>query len=268
MPDSLTPKQARAALEAAGVADLPALIELERHGDRWLAFLAGGRLAVFTTTDGRARVIRERAVLRALERRCSFAAPRILAEAPDGNCDVREMVPGPHATDAAYARVHDDDASARKVGMALGRMIAELHTEVRAADLTMTLPSIPEWPEPRTWIRDRLPRVIDDSALNAAADRIIARFEDAGPAGRASDRVLVHTDLGLHNVAIDPVTLEVHGIFDWEGACWSDRHLDFRHLVFDLQSHPLFWHSARASIPASHGAAARSPKTCTGHALP
>jgi aminoglycoside phosphotransferase (APT) family kinase protein len=82
--------------------------------------------------------------------------------------------------------------------------------------------------------------VIDDPTLEAAADRIIAQFEDSEPAGSPADRVLVHTDLGLHNVSIDADTLTVHGIFDWEGACWSDRHFDFRHLVFDADHHPLF----------------------------
>jgi hypothetical protein len=26
----------------------------------------------------------------------------------------------------------------------------------------------------------------------------------------------------------------VHGLFDYEGAAWADRHHDFRYLAFDL----------------------------------
>lgn len=77
------------------------------------------------------------------------------------------------------------------------------------------------------------PYVLDDAALEAASDRVIAQFEDAEPAGASTERVLVHTDLGLHNVSIHADTLTVRGIFDWEGACWSDCHFGFRHRVFD-----------------------------------
>jgi Ser/Thr protein kinase RdoA (MazF antagonist) len=150
------------------------------------------------------------------------------------------MVPGVHATFAVYARVRDDVANAERVGRTLGEMIAELHTRIRATDIPTHLPSMPEWPQPRAWIRERLPHVIDDQALRDAADRIIARFDDSSPAGSPSDRVLVHTDLGLHNISIDADSLAVHGIFDWETACWSDRHFDFRHLLLGEDSNPLF----------------------------
>ena len=238
--DLLNPEQVCQGLEILGAPSAMADIRLERHEDRWFAFLPGDRLAVFPLPAARALAACERSVLRALARRCSFVAPRILAEAPDGSCDLRAMVPGTHATYAVYARVRDDTANATKVGRVLGGMIAELHTQVRSADLAVPLPVTPNWPEPRDWIRERLPHVIDDAALAAAADRIIAQLEDSGIAGQAADRVLVHTDLGLHNIAIDPDSLTVHGIFDWEAACWSDRHLDFRHLVLNATRHPLF----------------------------
>lgn len=236
----MSPERAQAALEALGAPFRLDDIRLQLRDDRWYAFLPGHRLAVFpVSTVATARVARERAVLRALEERCSFHAPRVLAAAPDGSCDLRSMVPGAHATFAVYARVRDDVANAERVGKALGNMIAELHTRVRATDLATPLPSVPEWPKSRAWIRERLPRVIDDPSLEAAADRVVATFEDSQPAG-LSDRVLVHTDLGLHNISIDTDTLTVHGIFDWESACWSDRHLDFRHLLFGGDREPLF----------------------------
>lgn len=245
--DLLTPEGARAALDALGAPCRLEDIQLQLRNDRWFAFLPGHRLAVFPASAASVeRVARERAVLRALETRCSFNAPRMLAAAADGSCDVRTMVPGIHATDAVHARIFHDAASAQQVGTVLGAMIAELHTRVRHTDLATPLPSMPEWPESRAWVRKRLPQVIDDRTLGAAAERIITRFENAEPAGALADRVLVHTDLGLHNISIDANTLVVHGIFDWEGACWSDRHFDFRHLVFDAE-HPSLFDAAVAA---------------------
>lgn len=48
-----------------------------------------------------------------------------------------------------------------------------------------------------------------------------------------SDRVLVHADVGLHNLAIDAASLAVAGLFDYDDAAWADRHYDFRYLLFD-----------------------------------
>jgi hypothetical protein len=73
-------------------------------------------------------------------------------------------------------------------------MIAEVHSSIRAMDASEWLPRVPEWPEARDSVRDRLPHVVDDRALHAAADRVISGYE----------------------AVIDPVTVRVSGIFDWE----------------------------------------------------
>jgi hypothetical protein len=49
-----------------------------------------------------------------------------------------------------------------------------------------------------------------------------------------ADRALVHTDVGFHNMAIDAISLEVRGLFDYEGAAWADCHHDFRYLLYDF----------------------------------
>ena len=50
---------------------------------------------------------------------------------------------------------------------------------------------------------------------------------------------MVHTDLGLHNIAVDPATLTVCGLFDYECAAWADGHHDFRYFVFDYGRYEL-----------------------------
>ena len=70
-----------------------------------------------------------------------------------------------------------------------------------------------------------------DPQLIGGADAVLSRYEDL--VIPEADRALVHTDVGFHNLAIDPTTLKVCGLFDYEGAAWADRHHDFRYLVFD-----------------------------------
>ncbi len=95
--------------------------------------------------------------------------------------------------------------------------------------------------------------MIDGRALHGAVDRIIARFEDSQDVVPDAERVVEHSDLGVHNILIDRDTLAVRGIFDWEGTCWADRHVDFRHLVFDGDEHHLF-DAARGAYEARAGA--------------
>ena len=118
-------------------------------------------------------------------------------------------------------------------GPAIGRALAilvEQHTRLASADVAGWLPARVAWPEPGDQVRSRLARVIDDPKLVGRLDRVFRAYEQV--AAQADDRVLVHGDLGLHNIAVDPVTAEVRGVFDYDGAAWADRHYDFRYLIF------------------------------------
>ncbi len=55
----------------------------------------------------------------------------------------------------------------------------------------------------------------------------------------AGERVLAHADLGLHNLAIEPASKQVRGVFDYEGAAWADRHHDFRYPLLDIPDEPI-----------------------------
>lgn len=46
---------------------------------------------------------------------------------------------------------------------------------------------------------------------------------------------MIHGDVGLHNLALDPETDVINGIFDYDSAAWADRHHDFRYLLFDVE---------------------------------
>jgi hypothetical protein len=228
-PASLTTEGACAALREAGLDLAPAEVSVQRRDDRWAVALPGGRMAWFPATEqARARLAVERKVLRLLAERCTFAAPRILFGSPAG-FDVRAIVPGLIDPSGIYQRTRHDRALARDTGRAIGGILVQQHTRVAAADVAGWLPQRVAWPEPRAWIVERLPDVVDDVPLIAAIDEMLAAYEalSIDPA----DRVLVHGDVGLHNLAFDPATLEVRGAFDYDGAAWDDRHHDFRYLV-------------------------------------
>jgi aminoglycoside phosphotransferase (APT) family kinase protein len=218
------------ALQEAGLVLTPAELRIERRDDRWAVALPGERMAWFAVdSKGAERLAVERKVLRLLADRCSFSAPRILFESTSG-FDVRALVRGLCDPWNMYERTKTDTGLARRIGRAIGAILIEQHTLITNADVAGWLPKHVSWPEPGNWIRERLPRVVEDPQLIGTLDAVFHAYEQV--CVQADDLVLVHGDLGLHNIAVDPTTNEVRGVFDYDGAAWADRHHDFRYLIF------------------------------------
>ena len=178
---------------------------------------------------GEHRLATEARLLALLATRCSFAVPRVLFVGRDG-WQLRQMVPGACDPWGLFRRTRKDGALARRVGRGMGAILAAQHAAVSAADVAGWLPPRPPWPEPLEVLRSNLPRVVDDAGLLRRIEHALSRYEAAEAAD--ADRVLVHGDLGFHNIAVDPVADAVCGVFDYGDASWSDRHQDFRYLVF------------------------------------
>jgi len=227
---ALTVDSVCAALREAGLALSPAQVRVEAREDRWLVRLPDERLAWFpANAKGDALLAIERRILRLLAERCSFGVPRVLYESAQG-WDLRAAVPGVCDPWALYRRTLTDAALPRRLGAAIGAILIEQHTRVAHDDVVGWLPTRPAWPEPSERIRQSLPHVIDDRGLRAEIDRVLEAYDAVAVA--PDDRVLVHGDLGLHNIAVDPQTADVRGVFDYDGAAWADRHHDFRYLIF------------------------------------
>ena len=234
----MNPVLASTLMAAAGFPVAPGEIQVEAREERWLVRLPQGRLAWIARSHRGVDALRvERRVLRLLERRCAFTAPRVLFESTDGELDVRTVVPGIEDPWATYSLVQRDRRRGRRLGTAIGSILAEQHPLIGADDVADWLPSKPSWPEPRDRILERLPTVVDDRDLIARADEVMQKYENVIVDPR--DRVLVHTDVGFHNLGIDATATTVHGIFDYDAAAWADRHYDFRYLVFDLEGYEL-----------------------------
>lgn len=81
---TLTPAEASESLDAAGFRCPPSDVEIEAREERWLVRLPGHCMAWFAgSSSGLERLRAERRVLRLLEARCSFGAPRVLFESRD-----------------------------------------------------------------------------------------------------------------------------------------------------------------------------------------
>jgi Phosphotransferase enzyme family len=219
-------------LSRAGFPVDPLALRVEPREDCWAVWLPGDRMAWFPMNpEGERRLAVERRVLDLLAARCSFRAPRVV-HADEAGWQLRELVPGVCDPWPLFRRTRADRALARRIGRALGGILAEQHACARPDDLAGWLPDRLPWPEPSERLWAALPRVVTDPGLLRAIGRVLRRYEDAAGATALGDRVLLHGDLGLHNIALVPGTDDVAGVFDYDGAAYADRHQDFRYLVF------------------------------------
>jgi aminoglycoside phosphotransferase (APT) family kinase protein len=219
-------------LGRAGFPTEPEAVSVEVREERWAVTLPGDRMAWFPMNEAATkRLAVERRLLDLLAARCSFRAPRML-HADEAGWHLRELVPGLYDPWGLFRRVQAEPALARRIGQALGGILAEQHARIGPEDVAGWLPARLPWPEPSDQLRDRLRGVVMDAGLLRVIERVLKRYELQQDEAPADDRVLNHGDLGLHNIALVPDTDEVAGVFDYDGAAWADRHQDFRYLLF------------------------------------
>lgn len=232
MPIAATPPwvapSADAVIAALGLALPAAALRIEPRDDKFAAFLPDGRIAWFpTSAAGAEQLEREARVLELIARHCSFAVPRLLERGR--NWQLRQSVPGDVAPWERYQQLQNDTAFARNLGTQLGTMLADQHLSIPATSLTGWLPQRPSWPYPYPTIAANLPHVAPADLLPQALE-VLRRYEAA--CADTAAPVLVHSDLGLHNLAFAPDDT-VAGIFDYADAACADRHHNFRYLLFD-----------------------------------
>jgi aminoglycoside phosphotransferase (APT) family kinase protein len=224
--------EASARLSAAGFEVAIAELRPDPREERTMFAMPGARAAWFAGSDaGRVRLRHEARVLRLLAQRCSFEVPRVLFESADAALQVRALVPGNPTPFEWYRVAQSSPEKAREFGSSIGAILAEQHRRIQEVDVAGWSRRALLWPLPRPQVREALGRVVSDRVLGARCDRVLAMKEEVQVV--PSDCALVHGDLGFHNAVLDPDTLRVIGVYDYDGAGWVDRHYDFRYLVFD-----------------------------------
>jgi hypothetical protein len=228
----LTAATASRALCETGLSYPADVLHIAAREERWAVSLPDGHIAWFPASEtGARRLAVERRVLGLLADRCSFRVPKVLFASNSG-FDLRMMVPGQVDPWGLYHRCLADAGLARRIGRSLGAILVEQHTRVAQADVAGWLARQASWPESAISIQERLPGVVDDRGLVRRLEEVIEMYE--GTPVETDDCALVHGDFGLHNLATDPETNGINGVFDYDGAAWVDRHHDFRYLLFDI----------------------------------
>jgi len=246
----VTPAQVRDLITATTGEHL-ALDQLvpQRRDWRWLVELPGDRiLFIPTDTAGASRLANERRLLAALAPRIELAVPQVIG-AVDAALDLRTRVPGLSGA-PLFGRITQDPACAEPFGVDLARVLAGLHAAFSLAEVRdlVSPPRADTYPLAEPALRAVVPSLPDE--LRALADAALDRYAALPP----DDLVLVHNDVAIHNLAFDPVTLRVVGVFDFEGAACGGRHLDFKYVPSygpNITTHVLAHYRALTEIAIS-----------------
>ncbi len=200
---------------------------------RWVVPLPGQHIAfVADTAPARQRLARERQLLQQLADRVRFQVPRLEWVDPRGTWHIRRKVPGEPGltlTEATHhQRIGEEPAIAQRVGQRIGEILAELHRAFTLEEARQLAPMELPLATPLERLRVSLAIGIDDDALKAQVAQIFARFDALEL--EEGEVVLVHGDLGSHNVAFEAETSEVLGVYDFDAVACVDRHWDFKYL--------------------------------------
>jgi len=240
-----TMEEVRAALLQAGLVQDDGALKCDFGESRIAVWLPDERMAWFpATAEGRSLLAKERRVLRLLEAHCHFSAPRVLYEDPNG-WDLRRLVRGSVRPAGLWERIQRDSRFAHLFGEDLGRILAEQHACIPSTDLEGWLPRRPNWPRPEDL--PHLSQIVQDARL---LERINLALERRATV-QVDHPTLVHADLGLHNIVVDPDSLRVAGVIDYEGAVFGDRHQDFAYMVFQHLEEPMLEGALAVYEPAT-----------------
>lgn len=223
--DPVTPATVSAALRSlAGLKIPPHQITLRQRHGRWVGHLPDDRLVfVADTPAAAARLTREAKLLELLRSRVTFGLPRI--QCADSTLQVRIPVLGAQVGGEGRERIFAATPHAMRLADDLGRALAELHHALTNEEAEEIGPAYIDVLPESVVLRARLEGKLPDAHTAKALDRLLDLYGNGEP--RAQDFVLVHGDLWGGNMAVDPETGALRGLFDFDDSGLADRHIDF-----------------------------------------
>jgi aminoglycoside phosphotransferase len=202
-------------------------INLEWRTWRWVGQVADD-LIVFIPPSKEAgrRLSIEADLLDLVGRRTALHLPQVLYRHPDTGMQVRRKVPGvqiPPGEEPMFGVT----ANGLTLAKELGEAIADLHSSITQKEgLAIGLSAV----EPCRFSADLVAMLQAETAGTAQIDALqqLLTVHRNEPPSKA-DGVVVHGDIWRGNMAIDPTTERLIGLFDFDDCGLADRHFDLRY---------------------------------------
>lgn len=223
--------------------------------------LPGNRLALVADKPAAAaRLAREAKLLRLLGSRVSFGLPSIEHDGP--GLQVRMLVPGAQIGGEGRERAFAALPQATRLAHDLGSALAQLHRALTGEEAKQLGPANVDTLPTSDILRERLEGRLSDPTTARAFDRLLDRYTAYQP--HEDDIVFVHGDLWAGNMAVDPETGALNGLFDLDDSGLADRHVDF---MYFHSFGDAFTRRALAVYAAEGGPSARWEQVAIYHAV-
>jgi aminoglycoside phosphotransferase (APT) family kinase protein len=260
--ESVTPETVSAALRSrTGLNISPSKVRLEQRHGRWIVRLPDNGLAlVADTPSAAARLAREAKLLRLLGPRVSFGLPSIQYDGP--GLQVRTLVPGAQVGGEGRERDFAAGPQAMRLASDLGNALAQLHGALTRKEAEEFGPANIDTLRTADALRARLEGKFSEPITANTFDRLLDLYRAYEP--REDDLVLAHGDLWGGNMAVDPDSGALKGLFDLDDAGLADRHVDF---MYFHSFGDAFARRALASYAANSGQSASWEQVAIYHAV-
>lgn len=203
---------------------------------------------------------REAKLLRLLTPRVSFGLPSIEYDGPE--LQLRALVPGVQVGAEGRERGFAARPQAMRLASDLGDALAQLHCALTSVEAEEFGPANIETLPTTDLLRTRLHGKLPDPLTANAFDRLLDLYSAYAP--HEDDIVLAHGDLWAGNMAVDPETGTLNGLFDLDDAGLADRHVDF---MYFHSFGDAFTRRALASYAAAGGQSASWEQVAIYHAV-
>jgi aminoglycoside phosphotransferase (APT) family kinase protein len=171
---------------------------------------------------------REHWVLNALQGRISIATPTPVFVAQQVFCYGYQKVPGILLTDEHYWAL--TTRQKQHLALAIAHFLSELHGLLDVVEAAAAGLRPPDDPLSSWQLRQRLLPLLEQSQYVSLVEQILDRYQQIESISK--HEVVLHGDLHGWNIALDPATNQLVGVFDFNGTCIGDPHLDFRYFFY------------------------------------
>lgn len=199
-------------------------------------------------------------MLQLLGSRVSFGLPSIEYDGP--GLQVRALVPGAQIGGEGRERAFAILPQAERLASDLGCALAQLHRALTREETAEFGPANIDTLPAADVLRTRLDGKLPNPTAASAFDRLLDLYRAYAPSD--DDLVLAHGDLWGGNMAVDPDTGALKGLFDLDDAGLADRHVDF--MYFHSFS-DTFTRRALAAYTAEGGKPIRWKQVAVYHAV-
>lgn len=175
------------------------------------------------TQEGVALLEREARLLELLEGKISVAKIPVPVHYEE-NFLVYKKIPGSPLISYAFYRLGNKQRS--KLIFEVAQFLSQLHTALSPEEIASLHLTKTDWPWSVEKLQAHRHHLEDNKDMLEVFDSIMKMYED--DLSEPSEKALIHNDMDIKNIIVDPLTGQLRGVIDFTDAAFDDIAFDLR----------------------------------------